>query len=59
MTGLCASENINNGMVFVNCFYENDVLYPNPYVTITRMGYTKHYYMGSERIATSIGGGEF
>ena len=33
------------------------VLYPNPYLTITPAGYTKHYYIGSERIATAIGEG--
>ena len=36
---------------------EDAVLYPNPYMTITSKNYTKHYYAGSERIATVIGGG--
>ena len=31
----------------------------NPYIVITPRGYTKHYYAGSERLATVIGGGGF
>ena len=36
---------------------DNAVLYPNPYITVTSHGYTKHYYMNGERLATSIGEG--
>ncbi len=32
------------------------MLYPNPYLVVTPQGYSKHYYAGSERIASSIGG---
>ena len=39
--------------------FDNAVLYPNPYVTITKKGYTKHYYAYGERLATSIGRGGF
>ena len=39
--------------------FDNMVLYPNPYVVVTSKGYTKHYYAGTERIATVIGGGGF
>jgi RHS repeat-associated protein len=39
--------------------FDNAVLYPNPYVTITKKGYTKHYYANGERLATSIGAGGF
>ena len=35
------------------------VLYPNPYISVTSMGYTKHYFAGTERIATRIGDGGF
>ena len=35
------------------------VLYPNPYIVISRTGYTKHYFAGTERIATRIGDGGF
>ena len=33
------------------------VLYPSPYIVLTEKQYTKHYYMGSEKIATMIGDG--
>ena len=39
--------------------FDNMVLYPNPYVVVTSKGYTKHYYAGTERIATVIGTGGF
>jgi len=39
--------------------FDDVVLYPNPYVVVTSKGYTKHYYAGTERIATVIGGGGF
>ena len=39
--------------------FDYAVLYPNPYVTITKKGYTKHYYANGERLATSIGRGGF
>ena len=39
--------------------FDDAVLYPNPYMVVTSKGYTKHYYAGTERIATVIGGGGF
>ena len=38
---------------------DDAVLYPNPYMVVTPKGYTKHYYAGTERLATVIGGGGF
>ena len=38
---------------------DDAVLYPNPYIVITPKSYTKHYYAGSERLATVIGQGGF
>lgn len=38
---------------------DNAVLYPNPYVTVTKKDYSKHYYLGTERFATIIGMGGF
>ena len=32
-------------------------LYASPLVTVTRTGYTKHYFEGSSRICSTIGGG--
>ncbi len=37
--------------------FDNLVLYLNPYIVVTKKGYTKHYYAGSEKIATAIGQG--
>ena len=34
---------------------DDGVIYPNPYITITPQGYTKHYYVGQERFATALG----
>ena len=36
---------------------DDAVLYPNPYMVVTSQGYTKHYYAGTERLATAIGQG--
>ena len=36
---------------------DNLTLYPSPYLVMTRHGYTKHYYAGSERVAASLGSG--
>ena len=33
------------------------VLYPSPYIVLTEKQYTKHYYAGTEKIATMIGDG--
>lgn len=59
MTGTCSAGSVNNGTIFVDCFFDDYVLYPNSYMTITPKYYTKHYFAGAERIATAIGGGGF
>ena len=41
------------------CFNIYATLYPNPYMVVTAKGYTKHYYAGTERLATVIGRGGF
>ena len=53
----CISDR-NGGEIYGNAFFDNAVLYPNQYMTIARKdGYTKHYFMGTERFCTTIGGG--
>jgi RHS repeat-associated protein len=37
--------------------HTNKTLYTSPYMVITDQEYTKHYYAGSERIASKLGGG--
>ena len=38
-----------------SAYLDDGVIYPNPYITITPQGYTKHYYVGQERFATALG----
>lgn len=38
---------------------DNWVMYVSPYMTVTPGRFTKHYYAGSQRIASKIGVGEF
>ena len=57
LTGTIGQSSQNAGEVDCSVFLDDGVLYPNPYMTITPKGYTKHYYVGSERIATVLGEG--
>ena len=59
LTGTSSIGQINSGNTKADAFFNDAVLYPNPYVTITPKGYTKHYYAGTERLATVIGSGGF
>jgi len=59
LTGTSSIGQINSGSTQAQAIFDDAVLYPNPYVTIARNGYTKHYYAGTERLATVIGGGGF
>ena len=55
LTGTSSIGQINSGSTKAQAIFDDAVLYPNPYVTIARNGYTKHYYAGTERLATVIG----
>ena len=57
LIGTISQSSQNAGEVDCSVFLDDGVLYPNPYMTITPTGYTKHYYVGSERIATILGEG--
>ena len=57
LTGTCGNHFLNGGYMDNIITIDDAVFYPNPYLTITPEGYTKHYYLGSERIATAIGEG--
>ncbi len=47
-----------NGLYYMNIpFYDSPVLYTSPYVVVTRDGYTKHYFVETERFASRIGDG--
>ena len=57
LTGTSSIGQINSGSTKAQVLFDDAVLYPNPYIVVTQTGYTKHYYAGTERLATVIGGG--
>jgi RHS repeat-associated protein len=59
LTGISSLSQQNAGGTIAQVTFDDAVLYPNPYTVITPKGYTKHYYAGTERLATVIGGGGF
>ena len=59
LTGSSSMDDVNSGSIKAQAIFDDAVLYPNPYIVVTPKGYTKHYYAGTERLATAIGGGGF
>ena len=59
LTGTCGIDQINHNGTRAYVMFDDAVLYPNPYLVVTPRGYTKHYYAGTERLATAIGSGGF
>ena len=59
LTGMSVMDQVNSGSTKAQAIFDEAVLYPNPYIVISQTGYTKHYYAGTERIATVIGTGGF
>ena len=59
LTGSSSMDDVNAGSIKAQAIFDDAVLYPNPYIVVTPKGYTKHYYAGTERLATVIGGGGF
>ena len=59
LTGTNTTNQLNSGSPYAEVIFDDAVLYPNPYMVVTPKGYTKHYYAGTERLATVIGGGGF
>ena len=57
LTGMSVMDQVNSGSTKAQAIFDEAILYPNPYMVVTRKGYTKHYYAGTERLATVIGGG--
>ena len=53
------TEHVQNGQTTVYREYDEPVLYASPYLVATPEGYTKHYFVESERIASRIGDGSF
>ncbi len=59
LIGTNTTSQLNSANPYAEMFFDDAVLYPNPYIVISQTGYTKHYYAGTERLATVIGGGGF
>ena len=55
LTGQSVLEQYNAGEQHFQMFFNDAVLYVNPYMVVTPKGYTKHYYNGSRRIAAQVG----
>ena len=56
LTGISNLGQVNSGSTQAQAIFDDAALYPNPYMVVTSKGYTKHYYAGTERLATVIGG---
>ena len=59
ITGNIFQDNINASSMDTHFVFDDAIMYPNPYMTVTSQGYTKHYYVGNDIIATSMGTGGF
>ena len=59
LTGTSGIDQVNSGHTKAHAVFDHCVLYPNPYIVVTPKGYTKHYYAGTERLATVLGCGGF
>ena len=55
LTGQSVQDQYNAGTKQYLMNFNDVVLYANPYFVVTPKGYTKHYYNGSQRVATQIG----
>ena len=55
LTGQSVQDQHNAGEWQYHVNFNDAVLYVNPYFVVTPKGYTKHYYNGSQRIASKIG----
>lgn len=55
LMGQSVQDQYNAGTKQYHVNFNDVVLYANPYFIVTPKGYTKHYYNGSQRVATRIG----
>jgi RHS repeat-associated protein len=56
LNGYITQYNLN-GQISYYPYFSMATLYVSPYLVATSQGYTKHYYAGTERVASKIGGG--
>ena len=57
LTGSTQYDDLNGSNPSFGIIIDGITLYPSPYIVLTKKQYTKHYYIGSEKIATMIGDG--
>ena len=57
LSGVYSISSVNGDVTDGTAYFDNTVLYPNQFMTLNQQHYTKHYFIGSERIGTTIGGG--
>ena len=57
LTGSNTVLDVNADFMLTACILDNATLYPSPFVVASNKGYTKHYYVGSDRLCARIGGG--
>ena len=55
ITGSVVEDQHNAGYPSYTAYFDDATLYVNPYMVVTPQGYTKHYYNGSQRIASRLG----
>lgn len=55
ITGYVVEDQHNAGYQSYTAYFDNATMYVNPYMVVTPQGYTKHYYNGSQRIASRLG----
>ena len=55
ITGYVVEDKHNAGYQSYTAYFDNATMYVNPYMVVTPQGYTKHYYNGSQRIASRLG----
>ena len=55
LTGQSVQDQHNAGTKQYHANFTDAVLYVNPYFVVTPKGYTRHYYNGSQHIASQIG----
>ena len=59
ITGVNSNDQLNGGYGSAKIDFDEATLYPFQYLTIKPRGYTKHYFIGNEHIATTFGNGGF
>ena len=54
LIGTNTTSQLNSANPYAQAIFDDAVLYPNPYIVISKTGYTKHYYAGTERLTLSV-----